>query len=261
MLEFLSTPYPEIKAFLLALVRVGALLLVFPFYNERAVPALLKAGLALLITLLVFPLVETAGIQFPGTLIGMVILVTGELIFGMTIGLLVHVFFEGVRMMGQLVGFQTGFAIANVIDPQSGIQISIFSNVAYFVALILFLTLNGHHILLQAVRDSFEIIPVGAFRLAPKSLLANMSRYGDLFVIAIKMGAPAIAVLLLTKVAFGLITKLIPQMNIMIVAFPVQIVIGLLFFGISLSILGVVTERTIGGLDDLVLATMRMVTR
>ena len=83
-----------------------------------------------------------------------------------------------------------------------------------------------------------------------------MPIFGDMFVIAIKIGAPAIAALLFTKVAFGLITKFIPQMNIMIVAFPVQIVIGLLFFGISLNVLLGFMERYLQGLGPLLMDTM-----
>ena len=92
-------------------------------------------------------------------------LILAEVIIGMILGLMVQMFFEGVRMMGQMVGFQTGFAITNVLDPQSGIQVSIFANTAYLTAIILFLLLNGHHILLNAVKDSFDIINVGSWGL------------------------------------------------------------------------------------------------
>jgi len=169
---------------------------------------------------------------------------------------LVQMFFEGIRMMGQLVGFQTGFAIVNILDPQSGMQVSILSNMAYLLAMTLFLILNGHHILLSAMRESFEIINVGSLNLNGQIFQKIIDTSADMFVIAIKIGAPAIAVLLFTKVVFGLITKLIPQMNIMIVAFPVQIVIGLVFFGVSLHVLLRFMERYVGGLDSLLISAM-----
>ncbi len=159
-------------------------------------------------------------------------------------------------MMGQLVGFQTGFAITNILDPQSGTQVSILSNIAYLVAMVLFLILNGHHILLNAIRESFEIINVGSLSLDRRIFQEIINASGDMFVIAIKIGAPAIAALLFTKVVFGLITKLIPQMNIMIVAFPVQIVIGLIFFGVCLNVILRFMERYLGDLDSLLINTM-----
>ena len=185
-------------------------------------------------------------------------MIISELLVGMILGLTVQVFFEAVSMMGQLVGFQTGFAIVNILDPQSGTQTSILSNMAYMVAMVLFLTLNGHYILLGAIRESFEIINVGSLSLNKRLFNVIMGVSAEMFVLAVKIGSPAIAALLLTKVLFGLITKLIPQMNIMIVAFPVQIVIGLIFFGISMIVLLMIMERYVGDLDLLLINTMKL---
>jgi len=159
--------------------------------------------------------------------------------------------------MGQTVGFQTSFAITNIIDPQSGAQISILANLAYLVAMIFFLLLNGHHILLSAVRESFEIIHVGSLGLNVEMFNKIVPIYGDMFAIAVKIGAPAIAALLFTNLAFGLIVKFIPQMNIMIVAFPVQIIIGLLFFGVSLNVVLIFMEAYLKNLGHMLINTMQ----
>ena len=259
-MEIWPTSYREVEAGLLVLIRVSTLLFMFPFFNSRVIPVMLKVGLALLITVVIFPVVDNKMIELPGASFEMLLLIAAELIMGLILGLLVQVFFEGVRMMGQVVGFQTGFAITNILDPQNGIQTSILSNMAFFVAMILFLLLNGHHIILSAIRESFEIVPVGSFSFKRDMFQTLVNIYGDMFVIAIKLGAPAIAILLLTKAAFGLVVKLIPQMNIMVVAFPVQIVIGLLFFGISLDVLLGLVERYLVGLRPLLTNTMKWLT-
>jgi len=253
-----AVSHQEVKTFLLVLIRVSTILLMLPFFSARVIPVLSKAGLALIVTIILFPVLSHAMVAFPETALGVMQLMIAELIIGIILGLLVQVFFEGVRMMGQLVGFQTGFAITNIIDPQSGIQASILSNLAYLVAFTIFLLLNGHHILLNAVRESFSILPVGSLSLNSVMFENLLPLYGEMFVIAIKIGAPAIATLLFTKVAFGLITKLIPQINIMIVAFPVQIVIGLFFFGTSMHVLLGLTERYVGGLGALLVNTMNL---
>ncbi len=255
-MDVLNIPYQEYKAFFLVLIRVSAILVMFPFFNARVIPTLIKVGLALVITIVLFPVVNNQMVEFPGTVLGMGRLILAELIIGMTLGLMVQIFFEGVRIMGQMVGFQTGFAITNVIDPQSGAQVSIFANLAYFVAITLFLLLNGHHILLNAVRDSFDIINVGSLALNVVMLKKMTTISGDMFVIAVKIGAPPIAALLFTNLAFGLITKLMPQMNIMIVAFPIQITVGLFFFGISINVLLGFMERYLEGLGPLLINTM-----
>ena len=255
-MNFLPIQYQEFKAFFLILIRVSVILLMFPFFSSRVIPVLAKAGLVLIITVILFSVIDNKVVEFPDTLCGMVQMITAELIIGMILGLLVQIVFEGIRMMGQLVGFQTGFAITNILDPQSGIQVSILSNMAYLVAMVIFLILNGHHILLNAIRESFEIINVGSLSLDRRIFQEIINASGDMFVIAIKIGAPAIAALLFTKVVFGLITKLIPQMNIMIVAFPIQIVIGLIFFGICLNVILRFMERYLGDLGSLLINTM-----
>lgn len=255
-MDILTISYQEYKAFFLVLIRVSVILVMVPFFSARVIPNLIKAGLALVITIVLFPVINNKMVEFPGTLLGITQLILSEIIIGMTLGLLAQIFFEGVRMMGQMVGFQTGFAITNVLDPQSGVQVSIFANTAYLVAIVLFLLLNGHHILLNAVRDSFDIINVGSLSLNVGMLKKMTKISGDMFVIAVKIGAPPIAALLFTNVAFGLITKLMPQMNIMIVAFPVQICIGLFFFGISLNVLLRFMERYLEGLGPLLINSM-----
>ena len=259
MLSIFQTPYPDFNFFLLIFIRVGVILFVLPFFNSRTIPILCKIGLALIITMVVYPVTNNQAPEFPVTVLGIAYLITGELIIGMILGALVQLFFEGVRIMGQLVGFQTGFAITNILDPQSGTQVSILSNMAYLMAMVLFLVLNGHHILLNALRESFEIIPVGALNLQQPMLHKLVLHMGDMFVIGLKIGAPAIAALLFAKVVFGLITKLIPQMNIMIVAFPLQIIIGLLFFGISLRLLLIYMEQYLGNLGNILVNTMKWI--
>ncbi len=255
-MDLWAVSHQEVKVFLLILIRVSTILLMFPFFSARVIPVLSKAGLAIIVTIILFPVLNHEMIAFPEAVLGVMQLIIAELIIGIILGLLVQVFFEGVRMMGQMVGFQTGFAMANIIDPQSGAQVSLLSNLAYLVAFTLFLLLNGHHILLNAVRESFTVLPVGSLSLNKELFEKLLPLYGEMFAIAIKIGAPAIAALLFTKVAFGLVTKLIPQMNIMIVAFPVQIVIGLFFFGTSLNVLLGFMERYLGGLGALLVNTM-----
>lgn len=251
-----SLPYTDFKALFLILTRVGVVLFLFPFFNARVIPTMTKAGLTLILTLILYPVtpIETGGFPDNGWEMGQLIL--GECLIGMILGLLLQLFFEGVRMMGQVVGFQTGFAISNILDPVSGTQVSIIANMAYWVAIVIFLLFNGHHILLRAMGDSFEIIRLGSVRIDQRVFQKMMNASADMFMIAIKIGAPAIAALLFTKVAFGLITKLMPQMNIMIVAFPVQIVIGLFFFGISLNVLLRYMGRYVTGLNSLLINTM-----
>lgn len=255
-MEIFNVIWQDFRVFSAVLLRVSVVLFLFPFFNAHYIPGVLKSGLALLLALLLAPTVSTAHTVWPDSTPGWLMMMLAELAVGMMLGMMIQIFFEGVQMMGHLVGFQTGFAIANVIDTHSGGQISIMANLAYMAALLLFLLLDGHHIVLTVLRQSFAVVPVGGPVFHPHLAGDLVQRCGRMFVLALKLGAPAIGVLLLTKVMFGLIVKFIPQMNIMIVAFPLQIVVGLFFFGISLNALLLFTEHFLGGLHELLMRTL-----
>jgi flagellar biosynthetic protein FliR len=256
-MESLPITYGDILSFFFIMTRISVILFMFPFFNARVIPVLSKVGLALMISIILFAVTNHEMITFPNNLWEIIQFIITEFIIGMILGLMVQLFFEGIRMMGQVVGFQTGFAITNILDPQSGVQVSIFSNFAYLVAMVVFLILNGHHLALNAMRESFEIINPGSLSLNRQIFQKLLFLSGEMFVIALKIGAPAIAARLFTKVAFALVKKKIPQMNIMIVAFPVQIIIGLIFFGITLNIILRFVENYLGGLDVLLIDTMK----
>ena len=249
-MELFQLSFQELNAFFLVLTRVSIFMFLFPFFGARIIPTLAKIGLALLVALALCPMLDLRGSDVPTSPVGQVRLILGEFVVGLMLGVLLQVFFEGVKMMGEVVGFQTGFSITNILDPQSGVQVSVLSNLAYSMCIVLFLILNGHHILLNSIRESFEIIRVGSVGLSAKGLEAILGRCGELFIIAVKIGAPAMACLLLVNVALGVITKMMPQMNVMIVAFPVQIIAGLFFFGISLALLGAILEKHMSALNS-----------
>ncbi len=255
-MELFPWPWREVEVFLLILVRVGMVLFLFPFFSSRLIPLPCKAGLCLLLTALFFPVVNTKDVHLPSSGWGISLLLLSEFIIGLILGLLVQMFFEAVRMMGEVVSFQTGSSSTNIIDPQNGTQVSVLSNMAYLVAVVLFLALNGHHLILLALKESYEIIPVGAVSLKGELFMNLMAKFGDMFALSIKMGAPAIVGLLFMKAALGLVSKAIPQMNVMIVAFPLQVVLGLLFFGVSLRVVLALTERYLGNLAPLLMNTM-----
>ena len=258
-MNIFHAPYHDFNHFLLIFIRVGVILFILPFFNSRSIPTMIKIGLTFIITILLYPVITVQMINMPESALGMAQLVVGEVIVAMILGMMVQILFEGIKIMGQMVGFQTGFSISNVLDPQSGTQVSILSNMAYLMAVVIFLILNGHHILLNALKESFAIIPVGELNLNRDLMQKVVGHVGQMFVIGIKTGAPAIAALLFAKIVFGLVTKLIPQMNIMIVAFPVQIVIGLIFFSISLRLLLYFTEKYLSYLDSLLINTMKWI--
>ena len=249
-MEILSLSPEQFKSFVLILIRTSIILFMFPIFGTSLLPNLAKAGLALMISIFLFPVVQPDPRLFPQSLLSGVHLILSELVLGLVIGLTVRLLFAAVQLGGQLVGFQMGFAIANVLDPE-GVQGSILAQMGYWIAVLVFLLLNGHHILLNTLAESFSVIEVGSMGFRQGLFHKILEVSGDMFAMAIKLGAPAIAVLLFTSAAFGIIAKVVPQMHILIVAFPLKIMVGLFFFGLSLEILLYIMKQHLAGFEGM----------
>ena len=228
---------PQLQIFFLIFLRVGAIMMFIPVFDSRNIPVLFKAGLAFSVSILLFPILKLDNIPFITSAIPFGIGVIGEIMMGAVIGLSVRLIFAGIQLAGQLSGFQMGLAIANVMDPVTSAQVSIIAQLNNLMAMLIFLTINAHHMFLRALAESFRLIPPFDVQFSNSLIEHLISLSGNMFIIAIKVGAPVIVALLLTNVAFGLIARTVPQMNIFLVAMPIQIVVGLLFLAFALPYL------------------------
>jgi flagellar biosynthetic protein FliR len=225
----------EFAVFALILIRVSVLVFLAPIFGSDLIPYLIKVALALMLALILTPLVKVNPGLLPADLWGFVPLILGELFIGLSLTLILRLVLEGVQMAGQYIGFQMGFAIVNVINPQTGTQASVLSQFAYILALVIFLAVNGHYIVIKALMQSFDLVPVGRPLLDSIVFREVSNAMAQMFVIAIKIGAPALVVLFCVKVSMGIVAKTVPQMNVLFVGMPLYIIIGLMVFGYSLQ--------------------------
>jgi flagellar biosynthetic protein FliR len=246
----------QFRTYMLVLLRVSIFLLMFPIFSSAVFPATLKMGLAMVISLLFYSVVPVDLTRFPLDAISTGLLLLTEAMVGLTLGLCLRIFFGSVQLAGQVIGFQMGFAMINVVDPQSGANVSIMDQLGYWVCVVVFLMLNGHHIIISALIDSFELVPVGVFVMQKILTVKLLDLAGGLFLLAIKIGAPVIAALFFVSVGFGLVSKFAPQMNVMIVAFPLKIVAGLFLFGLTLEIIVIVTREYVEGFKRLLMTLL-----
>jgi len=243
----------EFRIYLLVLLRVSIILFMLPVFSSNVFPRTLKMGFAMVVSLLFYSVVEIDLGRFPLSIPATGLLILAEAMIGLTIGLCLRIFFGSVQLAGQIIGFQMGFAMINVVDPQTGSNVSIMDQLGYWVAIVVFLLLNGHHIMLLALIDSFKLIPIGFFMMQEVMMAKIIDLGAQMFMLSIKIGAPVIAALLFVSVGFGLVAKFSPQMNVMIVAFPLKIVAGLLLFGLVLQIIVIVTQNYVAGFKELLM--------
>ena len=224
----------QIELFFLVLLRVSTIVVMIPILGDRTTPVRVKGGLAIFITFLVLPSVDPAA--GADDLFTLGLRMGGEVLIGIILGFACRLAFTGIQMAGQLVGFQIGFSIVNIIDPLTSEQVSIVAELQYLFAGLLFLGVNGHHMLIQAVSESYSVLPVLGFHMTGElaQSLVDLSR--NMFVIAVKISAPIVVALLFANIGLGLIARTVPQMNVFIVGFPLQIAIGLIGIGLTIPV-------------------------
>jgi flagellar biosynthetic protein FliR len=208
-----------------------------PLFDSRTLPTLFKAGFALCLSLVIFPLADPVFTPAMAGEISLAIGILSEVMLGAAIGLIVRTIFAGVQLAGQLAGYQMGMAIANVLDPATSNQVPLLSQVYHIFAMLIFVSINAHFWFFNALVESFRLVPPLGFQFNGPFLEILIHFSGQIFVTGIKIGAPIITVLLLTSVSFGLIARTVPQMNIFIVAMPLKIAVGMLFIALSLPFL------------------------
>jgi flagellar biosynthetic protein FliR len=219
----------QIQTFLLAFVRVLAIISLLPVFGSRAVPAQAKAGLSFLIAVVLYPFVsmEPGGealLSIPTFVLGVV----KEIAVGIVIGFAASLLFAAVQFAGRLIDTQMGFALVQVIDPFTETSVTTTGQLFTLLFSILFLLLNGHYFMLLAIRESFEVIPLFGVTL-PSGSLASLfvEMTGEIFVLAVKLAAPVFVVLVLTSLALGVVARTVPQMNVFFVGLPLRIGVGL----------------------------------
>jgi len=247
---------PEmVETFGLLLVRSLSFFMAGPIFSQRSVPPTVRLLLGLGTALALFPIAPVPEAPIPG-LFGFFLAVAGEVFLGLLLGFAAGFPFVGIRMAAGLVGVQMGFGVVNVFDPQQGHQVALLSRFYDLLALLLFLLMNGHHLLLRALGLSLRAVPLGGAEVAPGLGEALLGLAGSMFVTMLAVGAPLIAVLFLTDAAMGFVARMVPQMNIFIVGFPVKIGLGLFAMAVTLPYFVSTVDRLTSSLEQDLLALL-----
>ena len=230
-----------------------------PIFDSRGIPFLFKIALAFATAIVLFPLLKLDVVPVTNDLFTLGIGVAGEIFLGLAIGFSVKLIFAGIQLAGQLAGYQMGLAIANVMDPATSEQVPLLAQFNNLIGLLVFLSINAHYWFIKALTESFRLVPPLNVNFG-NSLMDQFIRLsGNMFVIALQVGAPVIAAMLLTSVAFGLIARTVPQMNVFIVAMPLKIGVGLLFIGFGLPYFSAFLKNIFSGLgQDIILMLKAM---
>ncbi|MDF0725172.1 flagellar biosynthetic protein FliR [Cytobacillus sp. S13-E01] len=249
MLE-LYTSYP---AFLLVLVRVTCFFATLPLFSYRTIPAPHKIGFAFFLSWIMFFTIDYPVISIDGFYF---MLVIKEAMVGLAIGLIAFMVISAIQIAGGFIDFQMGFAIANVIDPQTGAQSPLIGQYLYTFALLLLLSVNGHHLLLDGVFYSYQFIPLDqmSLPLGDENVIEFVLKvFNTMFVIAFQMSIPVVGSLFLVDLALGIVAKTVPQLNVFVVGLPLKIVVSFIVLILVMSVM----MMLVGQLFESMIYTMR----
>lgn len=226
----------DIPFFMMVFFRVGGMLLFAPIFGNANIPLQIRVAISLMFTFILYPTVIKSSPAFPSDIASYMFLVIKEVTIGAVIGFVASIIFASFTMAGYLISNQMGLDTAAIVDPSSETgeeeqSISIFYNM---IALLIFLSINGHHWFINTTVQSFEKIPFGSFQYTAVTLSKILTVFKTFFVMGIKISAPSLVVLLLTVVVLGLMTKVAQEINVFIVAFPIKILIGFFILMVSL---------------------------
>lgn len=226
-----------IVAFFFPLARILALLVTAPPFNNEALSVRIRLMLGLAIAIAIAPALPKISTLEPASGIGLWILAQ-QLLIGFSMGFAMRLIFSAVDMAGNMIATQMGLGFATLYDPQNTAQTPVISELMGLLALLIFMAINGHLMVIATLTHSFTVIPIGASALGSGTWL-NLANAGVVvFSSGLLLALPILVALLITNVALGVLSRAAPQLNLFAVGFPLTLAIGLGMLVISMSYLG-----------------------
>lgn len=224
--------------FLIALVRFSGFFLIMPVFGESAIPLRIKAGLSALCAIIVTPhLIATQALP-QLSVPGYGIMAVREMTLGFSVGFVVLMVMDSLRMAGQIIGMQIGFSFVQVADPASSHSLGIISEFFQMMGSLFFLIIGGHLLLLHAFFQSFDLIPLAKLQITP-SIVEEIVLYSRMiFVCGIQIAMPIVGVILVGDVGLGIIARTVPKMNIFQLGFAIKILGGLIILVVMMPYIG-----------------------
>lgn len=224
----------NLTLFLLILSRWAGMIMLAPVFGARGVPTMVKLGLAISISIILYPLIMADAPQIPGQTLPYVGLLIKEVVVGLVIGFVIYAITAVMEGAGQLIDLQMGFNMSGAIDPVFGVQSAMMGNFQMVLAIMILLATNAHHYLIAAMVKSYTYVPINPEAL-PQGLNYYIYLIREIFTLSVQLALPVMGALVLADIGVGLLMRTVPQMNIFTVIFPVKIIFGfiILFLGIS----------------------------
>lgn len=233
-MELIDLAIHQSYLLLLIFARSTGLTVTAPVFSHRTVPAQLRVALALGLALVMLPVL--GGTAVDRSLPALVPVLVSELAVGMLLGFVAALAFSAVQLAGALLDADLGFSMANLLDPGSGEPTALVGSLKQMLALILFLALDGHHLLLRAVLDSYTALPIAGLSLGEPAWQLVIGAVGAMFQAGFQLAMPVLAALFAATVALAVVSRSVPQLNLFVVGMPAKLAAGLILVVLALPL-------------------------
>jgi flagellar biosynthesis protein FliR/FlhB len=231
-------------------IRITSLIFSVQAFFPSDTPALLKIGLSMVISMIIAPLVDLNAVGEISSILQLIPLIFKEVIVGLSMGFMINLIFGIVQMAGQMMDFSIGFSMMTLFDPIASENLSVMGRVLYWLCVMVFLLVDGHLLIIKSLMDSFKVVSIGAFTFLPEHATYMIHVILELFTIGVKIAIPIILILIITEFVLGLVSRVMPQLNAMILGMPIKLLVGLSAFGVVLPMIMKVIVANFGRLDD-----------
>jgi len=221
--------------FTLVLTRISGLTMTAPIYGTPEVPRQVRVLLAVALALLITPTQWHVQLERPGSTLMYLTLAGSELLVGFCLGLGVVILFSGIQLAGELVGRIGGLMLADVFDPQSESNVPLFSRLMFLVGLAVFVLIGGHRVVMAALLDTFRTIPPGSAAFSDSIVASLVALLAQSFALGVRAALPVVAALLLSTLVMGLISRTLPQLNILVVGFGLNALLTFAMLALTLG--------------------------
>lgn len=221
--------------FLLVLVRITGMFFMSPIFGRGNLPSYFKIGFSFMFSIIVAQSIPVVDLSVYTTLASYVFLIGKELLIGIMLGFISYLVFSSIYIAGQMIDMRIGFGMVSVFDPLSNIQIPITADFYAIIATLMMLVTDSHHLLIRAMVESFTLLPIGEAQFSGVLLKQVVDLFTQVFLLGFKIAAPVTAVILITDLSLGIISKSMPQLNVFMLGMPIKIILGLSVILITLT--------------------------
>jgi flagellar biosynthetic protein FliR len=260
MLHFTSDQFMEwLGLYFWPLLRVMALIMTAPILSEKSIPKRVKIGLGMLITFVIAPTLPPMNIPIFSP--QAVWLALQQVLIGVAIGFTMQLAFAAIRTAGELIGLQMGLSFATFFDPGSHLNMPVLARVIDMLAMLLFLTFNGHLWLISMLVDTFHTLPIGGNPVNSNAFLALTRAAGLIFINGLMLALPVITLLLTVNLSLGLLNRMAPQLSVFVIGFPITLTVGLILMGLLMPLIAPFCEHLFSEIFNLLSDIVRELPR